>query len=335
MTNTSDFELLYDGGGIPRISFLMPVFQQELYVREAVLSVLRQQKVMVEILISDDCSSDKTYVIARETILEWAAREGGAHRVWLRQGKARLRRDHLPLLIDRAACDLVCQAHGDDLSHPLRAVTQVGIFSSNPGITLISVGTVTISSEAGVGATKFADIPETGAHTGFRYSFEQLIRGHEAMIGLCQSWRKSAVGRFSRLDSKLAPVSHDRILPFRAALAGQVVHVNVDLLLRREHRMSWRRLMFAEPVGKYPSFGWSLCRISALGNMFVDLHKALELGLVTDDCFGGLKTMIESMRDKTLANMLTAFRAHTAEGRQIVWVDEDTLIQLRDAQKLF
>ena len=47
----------------PLVSVLMPIFQQERYVAEALRSVMAQTYQPLEIIISDDCSADRTLEI--------------------------------------------------------------------------------------------------------------------------------------------------------------------------------------------------------------------------------------------------------------------------------
>ena len=65
----------------PLLSFLMICYNQELYVREALTSVLQQDLAdeQLEIIVSDDCSQDKTYAIVQEV----ASSYHGPHRLIL------------------------------------------------------------------------------------------------------------------------------------------------------------------------------------------------------------------------------------------------------------
>ena len=52
----------------PLISYCLITYNQEKYIKEAVLSALSQTYHPLEIIISDDCSTDNTFDIVRETI---------------------------------------------------------------------------------------------------------------------------------------------------------------------------------------------------------------------------------------------------------------------------
>jgi hypothetical protein len=313
------------GDGQPEISILMPIYRQLACVAGAVNSVLAQRGVVAEIIISDDASTDGTFEAASAAVRNWLDTHGSSHRIILRRGSTRLRRDHLALLIDYANCDLVCQAHGDDESHPDRARVLVETFQASPGATMVAVGSSMIKAE---GAQIGEQWPAHLAAAVTRYSIEAIINGHPTLIGFSQAWRRSAVSRFTRLDSNYAPVAHDRILPFRAALTGEVLFVQAQLIKRRVHDTAWHAMMFDEPDTN-GHFGWSLTKISCLRNMARDLDHARKIGLVQDQNIQPVSQLITQLLNESLMVMLEAFRLQTQSGRLIAWVDDDTLMQLR------
>ena len=50
----------------PLISILIPVYNVEAFVKEAVLSICNQTYKNIEIIVVDDCSTDNTYNIVAE-----------------------------------------------------------------------------------------------------------------------------------------------------------------------------------------------------------------------------------------------------------------------------
>lgn len=50
----------------PKISIMIPTYNQEDYIKECIESVLKLEYSNLQIVLSDDCSTDKTYEIAKE-----------------------------------------------------------------------------------------------------------------------------------------------------------------------------------------------------------------------------------------------------------------------------
>ena len=102
--------------GKPEVTVIFLAYQQEDYVAEAVRSVLAQEQVAAEVILSDDASTDRTFRIMA------AAAEAyrGPHRLVVRRNRKNLGIDHIVQLVELAASDVMVMAHGDDLSEPQR-----------------------------------------------------------------------------------------------------------------------------------------------------------------------------------------------------------------------
>lgn len=313
------FVELFRSGKAPQISVLMPAYRQGASIAAAVDSMLDQRKVVAEIIISDDASGDRTFECALETVRRRLVARGTDHHIVMRRGDVRLWRDHLPLLVEQASCDLVCQAHGDDQSHPLRASLLVRAFRARPDVTMLCSESVNMDPGGSLAWAALA------ANIALQtYSFPQIIRQRDPhLIGFSQAWRRSVVAGFPQLASSFSAVGHDRILPLRCAMAGKVCLVRSPLVHRGVHGQQASRLMFDEPgIG---SFGWNLCRISVIAAMLQDVGSALDSRLIDSETADRLRALMRTENETSLDRMLTAFRTLTAAGRQIAWVDESML----------
>ena len=65
----------------PLVTFALFTFNQQRFVREAIAGAFAQNYSPLEIIISDDCSTDRTFEIAQET----AASYSGPHCVTVRR----------------------------------------------------------------------------------------------------------------------------------------------------------------------------------------------------------------------------------------------------------
>jgi len=68
-----------DAGDRPLVTFALFAYDQERYIREALEGAFAQSYQPLEILLSDDCSTDRTFDIMREM----AAAYAGPHRIRL------------------------------------------------------------------------------------------------------------------------------------------------------------------------------------------------------------------------------------------------------------
>jgi glycosyltransferase involved in cell wall biosynthesis len=125
------------------ITVLMPVYNGERYIREAIDSILRQTFQSFEFLIIDDGSTDGTPAI----LAEYAARDG-RFRVITQENRdqpATLNRG-----LQEATYDWIAIIDHDDISHPQRLELQLRALAENP--TARGIGTWSVEITAS-GAT--------------------------------------------------------------------------------------------------------------------------------------------------------------------------------------
>ena len=101
----------------PLVTYLLVTFDQEAYVREAILSAFSQTYSNLEILISDDRSTDNTFTIINEVVASY----GGQHRVIVRRSASNNGlASHLNGAMQDAGGVYIIVAAGDDISLPWR-----------------------------------------------------------------------------------------------------------------------------------------------------------------------------------------------------------------------
>jgi hypothetical protein len=106
----------------PLVTFALFAYNQEDFIREAVVGALAQTYEPLEIILSDDCSADRTFEIMQEI----AAQYDGPHRVLLnRSGSNRGLGGHINEVVKLAQGELLVFAAGDDVSYPQRTTVLV------------------------------------------------------------------------------------------------------------------------------------------------------------------------------------------------------------------
>jgi GT2 family glycosyltransferase len=115
----------------PRLSVVMPVRNLELYVGDAIASILGQTWSEFEFLIRDDGSTDDT----RRVLREWAARDP---RIRLFESDVSLGpAESSNFVVRQAAGELVARMDGDDIAHPERLRLQMAALDAHPEACLV------------------------------------------------------------------------------------------------------------------------------------------------------------------------------------------------------
>jgi len=106
----------------PLVSFAVLAYNQEAFVRQAVAGALAQTYEPLEIILSDDCSTDHTFAIMQEMVAAY----GGPHRIVLNRNARNLGLvRHINQVFATCRGELVVGAAGDDISVPERTATLV------------------------------------------------------------------------------------------------------------------------------------------------------------------------------------------------------------------
>lgn len=104
-------------GAVPRFSFLMITYNQERYVADALNSALAQDYPDLEIVVSDDCSSDRTFAIATEIARQYR----GPHKIILNRNEPNLGiGGNFHQAYTLSSGEWLFMAAGDDISLPER-----------------------------------------------------------------------------------------------------------------------------------------------------------------------------------------------------------------------
>src|SRR3989337_3683374 len=123
----------------PRVTILMPVYNAERFLREAIDSILDQSFKPFEFLIIDDGSTDRSAEII-ESYRDPRIR-------FVRNAKNLGITPTLNRGIEMASCDLIARMDADDISHPQRLQKQFAFMKRNPECALLSTWARVISED--------------------------------------------------------------------------------------------------------------------------------------------------------------------------------------------
>ncbi len=208
----------------PLVTFAVIAFNQERFIREAVEGAFAQTYQPLEIILSDDCSPDGTFKIMQEM----AAAYDGPHRVVLNQNASNLGLiPHIDRVMELVSGDFVVVNAGDDVSVPQRTEKLANVWeSSGRRVSLVHSPALVIDESGGVVGRRTS--PEEVLDRPSPYT---IAYGCHYILGATLSWDRAVFDRFGPLGSGLS--AEDIIIPFRAALIGNIAYVEEELVKYR------------------------------------------------------------------------------------------------------
>lgn len=209
----------------PLITFALFSYNQERHIREAVEAALAQDYEPLEIILSDDCSTDQTY----DVILEVTSTYKGPHKLVLNSNFTNLGLiDHVNKVAYMASGELIVVAAGDDISHEFRTSVLAEIFYGQEERPLLIHSPVEKISEDG----KTSGIKRPPMKPKWHLRQTEKISVLDAVyIGASGAWSKDLFNKFGRIEH--AAAYEDIVLGARAAMLGGLTYCPQPLLKYR------------------------------------------------------------------------------------------------------
>jgi glycosyltransferase involved in cell wall biosynthesis len=153
---------------LPKVSVAMPSYEQKEFLRETIESVLIQDYDNLEIIVSDNASTDGT----REMLLEYEKNNPGLFKLIFQEKNLGMRANHNSAYL---ACTgkYMAWLDGDDLMLPGRIKKQVAIMESNPACVVCVHNIEVFESDSGKVLKYYYDLKD---------QFPRQIRGVEQFI---------------------------------------------------------------------------------------------------------------------------------------------------------
>ncbi|MGH7990263.1 MAG: glycosyltransferase [Limisphaerales bacterium] len=217
----------------PLLTFTICAYNQEQFIREAVEGAFAQTYSPLEIILSDDCSKDRTY----EIMCELAEAYRGPHRVILNRNPTNLGlAGHSNRLTQLAHGQLWVGAAGDDVCLPKRVeiVYQAWEHSGRRAMGVQS-GFIAID-EKGAVLNELSECSVTGKveFNEQKPALESYIRTlRPGIIGCALACSPDIFSTFGPLPEAL--IHEDNVIALRALCLGSLVFINIPLVKRRFH----------------------------------------------------------------------------------------------------
>lgn len=208
----------------PLVTFALFAYNQEKFITEAVHAALNQKYTPLQIIFSDDSSTDGTY----ELICEIVSKYDGCHEVILNKNKMNLGIGaHVNRVMEMARGDFIVVAAGDDVSKPNRVQNIVDVFL-NSGEKIYSVWSRAHYIDAD-GNMVLREFP--GGLVDF--DDKTMVRNVNPVIGATHAWRREVFDFFGPLMDGV--VFEDNAISFRSYLLGVIKYLDDDLVGYRTH----------------------------------------------------------------------------------------------------
>lgn len=206
----------------PLVTFALFAYNQEQYIREAVEGAFSQTYEPLEIILSDDCSSDRTF----EIMQEMAAAYEGPHEVSIRRNEANLGlAGHINVLLNSVSGEYVSWSAGDDiaLGNKIEELIKPALLDDK----VVGVHSPYIKID------KLGNVLPTRSHRPEKetISLKKVIDECASVVSQSHLFKTSVFHQFgvfrTDLENEGPPIT------FRELFCGKVVYVKIPLIKYR------------------------------------------------------------------------------------------------------
>lgn len=201
----------------------MLAYNQENFVRDAVECAFAQDLDGLEIILSDDCSTDGTYRIMQEM----AEAYDGPNTVRVNRNAKNLGvNNHINFLVDMASADICIPFPGDDTSQSHRVSRLLEVMDRDDAL-LVHSDATTMDAKG--------DRTEAWHKMALFYSSTDPVQAAASdalYLGATAAYRRELFTKYGPLPS-YSKAFEDLITGFRAALEGRVSYIDEPLVSYR------------------------------------------------------------------------------------------------------
>jgi len=208
------------------ISYILLTYNSELYVKEAINSALLQDYHDLEIIISDDCSTDNTVKIVSDLL----SRYDGDHKIIFNRNETNMGiAGNFQQAVNLSHGSWIVAAAGDDISHQRR----VSIVSDAVENNVYAIWSSYTHDQTVLSQTQSvydAKIYNINSYDTIKKSIEELVA-----TGATAAWHRSLFD----VGFPKGLMCEDNLLTFRALLKGNIKKISLPLVYYRTHESSY------------------------------------------------------------------------------------------------
>jgi glycosyltransferase involved in cell wall biosynthesis len=202
-------------------SFVLLTYNQADTVAAAVKAALAQDSAPIEIVISDDCSTDETFSVIEATVATY----DGPHQVVINRNKVNLGlANHIRRVHEISNGDVLIAAAGDDISLPHRSARIMEVVEASQPLLVCSRARVV--DEYG------QDVPANYLSATFYNTIDPVTtaKSRALYLGATGAWRRELFDKYGPLEPG---AYEDLVMGFRAAMEAKIAVIDEDLVIYR------------------------------------------------------------------------------------------------------
>ena len=289
----------------PLVTFLLLSYNSEAFIREAIKGAFAQTYSPLEIIISDDGSTDRTFDIIQGMTEKYQ----GPHLVQLNRNPKNFGTcAHINRVMELVRGELVIDSAADDISLPNRAWVTYEAWENSGRKAGSIYSAYTLIDKAG---NVLGESSSAGRGNGLRFSvaatdpYEFVSWRSKVVLGCTMAWSSKMFETFGKLPSHINNIQEDFLLGFRSVLLRSVIYIKEPLVCYRRHGNNVSMGNLSGLSVDNASFNTTeekrlltLTRFaSAFAAIAYDLQTARDKGLVTVDEFQKWNQAITRQRE--------------------------------------
>ena len=244
-------------------SIALLCYNQENYITEALNSILNQQGVILEIIVSDDGSTDKTYEIVSSLVANY---KGQHHVRCIRHSKNLGFVNNFCETIKRCSSEYIIYAAGDDISNPDRALKIVDAFKKS-GALLVHSHAVCVNEK-----DEAIDRNYPLKLTGDKLSLNTISVSSALYLGATGAYSRELFTKYGYFEDK--NLIEDLVLGFRAALENRIYFIPEELIYYRTTTGITSKSNLSKSTYNEFRVQYHRRMLSVFKQRLVDLHKS-------------------------------------------------------------
>lgn len=212
------------------ISVAMAAYNGEKYIKEQLLSILKQTKPVDEVIISDDGSTDNTVKIVNNFINEHNLKSWKLYKTEHNLGFE----NNFYNAIKNTSGDVIFLSDQDDLWLPEKVEVMTNLLSENEDILALNSWYGVIDAKGNLKKDSIMIAPHAKYDGSIDIVTTDSLIGCPYLVGCAMCFKKTLIP-YLKLDEFKGGCGHDWYINIVASVVSKSAILNKSLLLRRDH----------------------------------------------------------------------------------------------------